>query len=106
MSDYDLIAVDCHYPFTEFTYEYLDGSAKSRIDHILSSCLFAQLIYSIVKLDLAHNLSDHHVLSSNLDYPQVLHIWLVSILQFNPLLVLHGTCTKSLNSISFAFATF
>jgi len=46
-----------------------------------------------------------HVLSSNLDYPQVLHIWLVPILRFNPLLVLHGTYTKSLNSISFAFAT-
>jgi len=63
MSDYDLIAVDRHYTFTEFTYEYLDGSAKSWIDHILSSRLFAQLISSIVKLDLAHNFSDHHACS-------------------------------------------
>jgi len=69
MSDYDLMAVDRHYPSTEFTYENLDGSANSWIDHILSSCLFAQLISSIVKLDLAHNLSDHHVLSSNLAHP-------------------------------------
>jgi len=36
---------------------------------ILSSRSFTPLISSIVKLDLARNLSDHHVLSFNLDLP-------------------------------------
>ena len=45
-------------------YQVVHSLHSSPVVHLLHSC-----ISSIVKLDLARNLSDHHALSSNLDLP-------------------------------------
>ena len=86
MNEYDLSAVDLCYCSINFTYENSDGSAKSWLDPVLSSRSFVSRFLSVLKVDVACNLSDHHTLSSLLDFSisSILQVSDLASSQFTP----------------------